>query len=324
VVTKALRVVVTALSFGLSSPEPRVMLESRGIEIVPNVKGKPFTEEEMMSLIDERVVGLIVGTDPVTRYVMERGANLKVVAKHGVGIDNIDVRAATERGIYVTTTPGANTEAVADLAFALMLSAVRRVAPADAAVRQGKWPRLLGTEVAGKALGILGLGRVGKAVANRARGFSMRVLAHDVVIDEQFCRKNGITPVGFEELLEESDIVTLHTPLTPGTRGMIGESAISRMKDGVVLVNTARGELVDLDALYKALLAGKVAAAGIDVYPKEPPDIAHPIFALENVVFTPHLGAYTREANYLMGVMAARSVIDAVEGRRPEYAVNDF
>lgn len=318
------RVVVTALSFGLSSPEPREMLESRGIEVIANPSGRPCTEKEIIELVDENVAGLIVGIDPVTRKVMEKARGLRVVAKHGVGTDNIDVRAATELRVYVTITPGANTEAVADHAFALMLAAARHIVFADREVRRGEWPRLMGTEIAGKTLGIVGLGRVGKAVARRARGFNMRVLACDVLIDEKFCRMNQVSAVGLDELLRESDIVTLHVPLTPETRHMVDRSALSRMKKGSILVNTARGELVDLDALYEALVAGHVAAAGIDVYPAEPPDVSHPVLTLENVVFTPHLGAYTREANYLMGVMAARAIIDVLEGRRPEYAVNTF
>lgn len=304
------KVLITALSFGRFAPEPRRLLEDAGFHLIWNERGRPLTEDEMV----EAVAGadaLLVGTDPVTRRVIEAAQRLKIIAKHGVGLDNVDVQAARGRGILVTTTPGANDEAVADLTFGLLLAVTRHIPRADTLVRSGGWGRLMGVEVWGKTLGIVGFGRVGQAVARRARGFDMRILAYDVVDRSDEANRIGATLVGFEDLLKESDFVTLHVPLNRSTRHLLDEAALSLMKPSCYLVNASRGGVVDEDALYRALVQGRLAGAALDVYEREPPS-GSPLLGLSNVVFTPHLGAATYESNLRMGVAAARSIIQVL------------
>ncbi|MDK2878011.1 MAG: hypothetical protein PWR06_727 [Thermoanaerobacteraceae bacterium] len=317
------KVLIASQSFGKSSNEPWDVFKNAGIDLIVNDRGKPYTEDELLKLVKD-VNGIVAGVDPITARVINAAPKLKVIAKHGVGVDNIDLNEATERRIYVTVTPGANTQAVADLTFGLILGAARKIVAADCRMRRGEWPRFVGIELWQKTIGIVGLGQIGRAVARRARGFDMRVLAYDVKPDLDFCRREDIELCGIEKLLKESDIISLHAPLNSETSHLINRETLSWVKDGVIIVNTARGELIDIDALYDALLSKKVVAAGLDVYSPEPPDITHPIFKLENVVLTPHLGAYTREANRMMGMLAAQSVVDVLNGHEPRYWINKF
>jgi D-3-phosphoglycerate dehydrogenase len=317
------KVIITATSFGKTSREPLEILNRASIEVVINKTGKPYTESELIELVKD-VDGMIVGVDPITSRVINSAPRLKVIAKHGVGIDNIDINEAIKRKIYVTITHSANTQAVADLTFALILGTARKIAEADLQLREGNWPRLIGVEVWEKTIGIIGIGQIGKAVAKRAKGFDMHILAYDIKPDLEFCLKEGIELCTLERLLSESDIISLHLPLTDETRFILNRENLAKVKDGVIIVNTARGELIDIDAIYDALVRGKVRAVGLDVFSKEPPELSHPIFKLKNVVLTPHIGSYTEEANTNMGIMSAKSIVDVFEGRTPKYWVNPF
>lgn len=279
-------------------------------------------EEELIAELSKvlPVHGIIVGVDPITRKVIESLPDLKIIAKHGVGVDNIDLVAVKERGVIVTNAPGSNSESVADLTWALILAAARQIPKADRVTRQGRWDRLVGYEIYGKTIGIIGTGQIGLAVARRARGFNMKILAYDKFPNEKAAKEIGITYVSLEQLLKEADIITVHVPLTDETRGLIGRNEFEFMKRTAIFINTSRGEIVDEEALYEALKSNRIWAAGLDVYSKEPP-IGNPLLELENVVLTPHLGAYTVEANLKMGMAAAKSIVQTFKGEDPENRV---
>ncbi len=259
----------------------------------------------------------------VTRRVLECGRDLRVVARAGVGVDNIDVEAATRAGVLVVNTPESSVRATAEHTLALLLSLCRNIPQAHASLQRGEWQReaFVGTEVYGKTLGVVGLGRIGGEVARLGRALGMRVVGFDPYVGEERAVQLGVEAVPFGRLLEESDFVTLHVPLTPQTRGMIGREELRRMKRGARLVNCARGGLVDEVALLEALEEGHLAGAALDTFADEPPRdlrlVQHP-----RVVVTPHLGASTQEAQEAIGVDVAEQVLQALEGRLPRGAVN--
>jgi glyoxylate reductase len=286
----------------------------------------PPPRAELMARVRgvEGILSLL--TDRIDSDLLEAaGAQLKVVSNHAVGYDNIDVPAATRRGIPVGNTPGILTEATADCAFALLMAAGRRIAEGDRYVRAGKWKTwgpslLLGSDFAGATLGILGFGRIGRAVARRARGFNMRV----IYFDPQAGPEPGLEAAGvdFETLLREADFVSIHTPLTAETRHMINAEAFARMKPNAVLVNTARGQVVDPQALYEALKSGQIFAAGLDVTDPEPIPLDSPLLELENCVIVPHIASASRTTREKMAVMAAENLIAGLIGERLPNCVN--
>ncbi len=266
-------------------------------------------------------------TDGIDAELIEAAPRLRVISNYAVGYDNIDVPAATARGIWVTNTPGVLTEATADFTFALLLPAARRIVEGDRETRSGGWltwePQyLLGADVHGATLGIIGMGRIGEAVARRARGFSMRVLYTDPNPRGDLESALGIEPAALDTLLGDSDFISLHAPLTPDTEHLLGPDAFAAMRRGTILVNTARGELVDEAALVAALRDGTVGAAGLDVYAEEPLPADHPLACLPNVVLAPHLGSATVGARRDMATMAAHNLVAALSGRRPAHPVN--
>ncbi len=265
-------------------------------------------------------------TDKIDGEVMDAaGAGLKVISNYAVGFDNIDVDAASARGIPVGNTPGALTDATADFAFALLMSAARRIPEGERFVRAGRWKTwgpmlLLGTDIQGATLGLVGFGRIGKAMARRASGFDMRVLYYDPNAKPDPAIKAA--PVDFETLLEESDFVSLHTPLTPDTRHLIDAEALNRMKRTAVLVNTSRGPVVDMDALYEALRDKRIFAAALDVTEPEPLPMDHPLLTLDNLVIAPHIASASHTARGNMAWMAANNLIAGLKGERLPYCVN--
>ena len=263
----------------------------------------------------------IVGLDRVTRETMEASKKLKIVSKYGIGTDNIDKEAATELGIVVTNTPGASKIAVAELAIGLMFALLRYIPLHNNWVKAGKWDHLMGTELLGKTLGVVGTGNIGREVITRARSLGMRVVAIDPMWDEEFARQHQVERVTLPELLKQADVVTLHVPVTPRTDKMLGVKELAMMKPGGVLVNTARGELVDQDALYQALSTKQLAGAALDVFPTEPPT-GSPLLELDNLIATPHTGGETLESRPRLSGMATDNVLEMLRGEWPKHVVN--
>ncbi|HVP04597.1 MAG TPA: phosphoglycerate dehydrogenase [Dehalococcoidia bacterium] len=259
----------------------------------------------------------------VTREILDASTHLQVVGRAGVGVDNIDVAAATEKGVVVVNAPTGNTTSAAEHAIALMMSLARRVPDANASLKSGKWERskFVGMEVRNKTLGVVGLGQVGSEVARRARGLEMRVIAFDPFVPEERAKMIGAELVTMDELLAQSDFITVHTTLTEGTKHLIGADEIAKTKPTVRFINTARGGIIDEAALVEALKSGRVAGAAIDVFEKEP-ITDHPLFALDNVIVTPHLGASTAEAQERVAVDVAHQVIAVLSGEPARWAVN--
>jgi D-3-phosphoglycerate dehydrogenase len=259
--------------------------------------------------------GLVVrSATKVTREIMAKGPRLKVVGRAGVGVDNIDLQAAAERGIAVLNSPAGNTVAAAELTMALILSVVRRVAEADRSIRTGKWERshLRGVQLKDRTLGLVGAGRIGSEVAMRCRAFGMKVLVYDPYLTTERADDLGLALTGLDEVLTQGDIISLHVPLTVETKHLIDEDALSRMKPGAFVVNVSRGGVIDEEALARALTGGNLAGAALDVFESEPLSLDSPLLELPNVVLTPHLGASTVEAQELVAREIAESVRDAL------------
>jgi len=279
--------------------------------------------DELKAIIGDYQALVVRSETRVTREILEAARSLQVVGRAGVGIDNIDVQAATERGVVVVNAPTGNIISAAEHALALMLALSRHIPAADASLKSGKWERgkFMGLEVRGKTLGIIGLGQVGSEVARRARGLEMRVIAYDPFVPEERARVLGVDLVPLEELLRQSDFVTIHTTLTEGTRSLIGEKQLKMMKPTARIINTARGGIIDEAALATALHEGWIAGAAVDVFSKEPVT-DHPLFSAPNIVVTPHLGASTAEAQERVAVDVAHQILDVLAGRPARYAVN--
>lgn len=314
-----MKVVSTSPTFARYSEEPIRLLEAEGIEVVripPQVEGPEFWAAV------EAADALIVAYTPINEDLLKRVPRLKIVCKHGVGVDNIDLEATRKRGVWVTNAPDGNTTAVADFTFGLMLALARRVEETSRRTKAGEWPQVVGGEVGGKTLGVVGLGRIGKEVVRRAGGFGMNILAFDPYPDHGFARENGVSFKALEELLRHSDFISLHMPLTDTTRHLIGAAELGVMKPSSCLINASRGGLVDENALYDALKEGRLAGAALDVFEHEPAR-EHSLFSLDNFIATPHAAGYTREAITNVGIACARNVSDVlVRGLRPSSVVN--
>lgn len=269
--------------------------------------------------------GLILRNMPyVGSEILNQAPKLKVIGRFGVGVDNVDLDAARERGIRVVYTPGANADAVAEHTFALLLALTKRLRFWHEALVKGeyrlRWTEQ-STEMKGKTIGIVGFGHVGKAVAERAKAFKMRIVVHDPFVSQEVISSFGAESLTLGELLRQSDFVTLHVPLTKETRGLINRERLALMKRGSFLVNTSRGEVCDLDALYEGLQKGQLAGVALDVFPNEPPDLSHPIFRHPNFLGTPHVASHTPETLNRMALVVAEQVLKVLRGEEPDFAV---
>ncbi|HSB68908.1 MAG TPA: phosphoglycerate dehydrogenase [Candidatus Methylomirabilis sp.] len=314
------RVLITSI-FLRPGDEVDRRLREAGLEPVYHPLTGRRTEEELIDLL-RGVEGVIVSMDPFTARVLATAPQLKVISRTGVGYDAVDLAAATAQGILVTTTPGVNRHAVAELAMALMLCCARRMGENLAEVRRGGWTRHEGVDLAGKTLGIVGLGTIGKEVAQRAHAFEMRILAHDLVQDLQFAEALRIGYAPLDHLLRESDFVSLHLFLTDATRHLINAERLALMKPTAFLINTARGGIVDTAALCRALQEKRIAGAALDVVEGEPLAADSPLRDLDNVYLTPHVGGATADARRHAGAMAAENLIRALRGECPQGLVN--
>jgi len=282
------------------------------------------SEEELKARIAGYDALIVRSGTKVTREVIEAGTRLKVIGRAGVGVDNIDVDSATERGIMVVNAPGANTISAAEHTIGMLLSLSRKIPAANQSLKSGEWSRkkYMGVEVNGKVLGIIGLGRVGGEVAKRAKGLGMRVVAYDPFISQEKAGELGVSLMGFSEVLSISDFITIHTPLMKDTYHLIGKDEFEKMKEGVRIINCARGGIIDENALVEAIKSGKVAGAALDVFEQEPPPMDSDLLKLDSVIVTPHLGASTEEAQRAAAIVIADEVIRALENKPVRNAVN--
>ncbi len=313
---------MTARAFNVVGAAAREILESAGCEVVvPEVFG-PYDPDDLRRKITG-IDAVLCSPDAYTREVLfsPEASDLKIISRWGVGYDSIDVPAATEAGIVIGYTPGLLDEAVADYAFALLLTAARRTAVVDADMKKGVWEIAWGWDMAGKTLGIIGCGRIGQAVARRARGFGMRLLCYDV-FENPAAKELGVEYASLETVLSESDFVTLHAALTPENHGMMGEPQFRMMKPQSLFINTARGAHVDEVALAKALNEGWIAGAAVDAYIEEPLADDHPFRSAKNLTLSPHQASSTYETGERISKKAAHAIVDLMQGKEPELVVN--
>lgn len=304
------------------SPEALEVFSARGFE--PRVR-TGSTEPELLAAVADADALVVRSATKVTRKVIEAARSLQVIGRAGVGVDNVDVEAATERGVVVMNAPSGNTTTTAELAIALLFALARNVVRGDRAVRAGEWKlrgRLLGSEIAGKTLGVIGLGRIGRVVASRGLGLAMDVIAHDPFLEGQRSPIPGVQLVALDELLARADFVTLHVPYGDATRGLLSRERLARMKPGARLINCARGGLVDEEALAEALEAGRLRGAALDVFESEPPRRDHPLLARDDVIVTPHVGASSEEAQRNVALEIAEQICDFFTEGAARNAVN--
>lgn len=308
------RVLVLARTFGKYSHEPIALLEKNGFIVEKREK----IENQGLKNFD----AIIVGVQKITRDMLEN-SSIKIIAKHGVGIDNIDLQAATEFGIPVTITPNANAVSVAELTIGLIFVLARKLVELHKTLYEKRqFISSVGIELLGKTLGVVGFGAIGREVARRAVCLGMRVLVYDPYVQEESLQQIGAEKVELDELLKQSDFVSLHVPLNESTKNLIDKNKISLMKKTAYLINTARAGVIDETALVEALKNGQIAGAALDVFEPEPLPADSPLFDCPNLILTPHVGAHTFEAILRMNMMAAESIVDFFNGKIPKYVVN--
>jgi D-3-phosphoglycerate dehydrogenase / 2-oxoglutarate reductase len=310
-------VLITTAPFAEKNREPLELLEREGYSYLVNPFGRRITEEDYLTLIPE-VDALVAGTEPITARVMAAAPRLKVISRVGIGLDNVDLIEARARGIAVSYTPDAPSPAVAELTLGLMLSLLRGIHTANPGAHAGKWQRIMGRRLAQVTVGIIGVGRIGGRVVNLLRSFGGRMLAHDIAPDRSI---EGVEWVGLPELLAQADVISIHVPLTAHTLGLIGEAELAAMKRDAVLINTARGGIVDEAALAGALRARRIAGAAIDVFRVEP--YSGELCGLDNCLLTSHMGSMSEDCRYTMEREAVTNAIRFLKGEPLEQLVPD-
>jgi D-3-phosphoglycerate dehydrogenase len=314
------KVLITAGSVK-GAPAALAYLEDAGCTVALATTSLPLDEQWLIEQVRD-VDALVFAMEPVTSRLLDAAPRLRIIARPGVGYDTVDIAAATRNGVAVTVATGTNDQSVADFTMGLLLVATRGIVTAARSVQEKRWDRATGTEVWNKTLAIVGLGRIGKAVAKRARGFDMRVLAVTRTRDEPFAKDHAIVYVTLEEALREADFVSLHAPLTPETENLVNERTIARMKRGAYLVNTSRGGLVDEHALANAVRTGHLAGAAVDVLRVQGANSPSPLIGVPGIVVTPHMATFSRESMERVAMSVAKSVVAALRGERPEGVVN--
>ena len=310
------KILITPKSFYKYQQKPLEMLKAAGYDPIVNTTGQTYSEEEMVEFVKGSIAGIIVGVDPLPAAVLNHSSHLRAISKYGVGMDNIDLERAKELSIGVKNAVGANSISVAELAIGLMFECSRKLSHHINEVKNTGWDRLLGFELTGKRLAVIGGGQIGKEVAKRAKGLQMEVSIYDPYFkDISFLQEYDVELAEeLATLLELADVISLHLPVTNDTKHLIGKQMLARMKPHAILINTARGELVDEGALYEALSAGHIGAAAQDVYSKEPPEQGDRLIALPNFILTPHLGAFTEEAIERMAVRSTENLLELLKG----------
>ena len=301
------KIVISTSSFGVDSNPPLQLLLKAGMHIASNSFGRKLTEEEVAKLLGEDTVGMIAGIEPLTEHVFASSSNLRVVSRCGAGLDSVDLVAAKRHNIAVTNTPEAPSQAVAELTLGLILSALRRICQTDRQLRAGEWPRMQGQLLAAQVVGIIGLGHIGRRVAGLCQSFGAEVVSHDPHIDQS---PDGVTLLPLEKLLAESDIISLHLPYSTASHHLLDAESFARMKTGAIVINAARGGLVDEFALEEALNSGKLGMAALDVFEQEP--YLGPLLKCNNIILTSHIGSLAREARQRMEIEAAENLLQGL------------
>ncbi|MFS2187004.1 phosphoglycerate dehydrogenase [Mucilaginibacter sp. Mucisp84] len=305
-----MKILTSPSSFGQVGNEPVELLVQNGYEVINNPYGRKLTEDEVIEIAKD-CVGIVAGVEPLTARVMDALPNLKCISRVGIGMDSVDLKYASEKGIIVTNTPDGPTRAVAELTLAMTLSLLRKIPQAHADLRNKVWKKQVGNLFLNKVVGVVGLGRIGKLVSQLFRGIGNPVIGYDPYADAAWATDNGVELVDFNTLLTKADIVTIHVPGNEDGSVVIGTKQIDLMKTGGFLINISRGGIVDEDALYNALSTNKLTGAAIDVFSAEP--YAGPLCDLDNVVLTPHLGSYAEEGKLLMEIDAVKNLINALK-----------
>lgn len=304
------KILTSPSSMGEVGPQPFDILKENGFEIINNPYGRKLTEDEVIELA-QGCVGIVAGVEPLTPRVMDALPDLKCISRVGVGMDNVDIEYAKQKGIMVVNTPDGPTRGVAELTLGMTLSLLRRIPQADAAIKNKQWKKQIGNLIYEKQVGVIGLGRIGKMVAGLFRGIGNPVIGFDLYPDEQWATENSVNLNSFENVLKMADIITLHIPGNKDKSPVIGRKELSMMKKGAFIINISRGGVVDEEALYDALKNGHLAGAAIDVFTKEPYNGS--LCDLDNVVLTPHLGSYAREGKLQMEIDAVLNLINVLK-----------
>lgn len=307
-----MKVLITSNSFGKFDPKPKAFMESLGWEVVGNRYHHIMNEEEMMGEV-AGVDAIILGSDIVSKKVLDKADSLKIISRYGVGIDNIDLEECEKRGIKVTVTRNCNTEAVADYTVGLMLATTRHICNVDKNLKAGVWQKETGLDLCHKTVGVVGLGAIGRQVIKRLKGFDCKILGYDKLLDENYCKENDITVMEPEEIFKQADVITLHVPGNPDGTPMIGEKELASMNENTILINTARGSLIDEKALIEALKGHRIYGYGTDVPSGEADEIEaikKRFEGLDNVVLSPHTAAVTVEAVNKMTNIAVDHILE--------------
>ena len=307
------KILTSPSSMGEISPQPFTILEQNGYEVVNNPYGRKLTEDEVIELAKD-CIGIVAGVEPLTAHVMDALPHLKCISRVGVGMDNVDLEYAKSKNIVVVNTPDGPTRAVAELTLAMTLSLLRRIPQADAALKNRQWKKQTGNLIFGKQIGIVGLGRIGRLVAELFRGIGNPVIGFDPYADSQWAKEKGVTLGSFDGVLSNADILTLHIPANKDKSPVVGEQEIAQMKAGSFIINLSRGGVVDEKALYQALKTGKLSGAAMDVFTEEPYN--GPLCELDNIVLTPHIGSYAKEGKLQMEIDAVNNLINVLKNEK--------
>ena len=309
-----MKVIISSRSFGKINTDAIDLLKNAGLETVINPYGRKLSEDEILNLIDDNVVGIIAGTEKITGNIMTKAPGLKVISRYGVGLDNVDITKAEEKGILVYNTPDTPALAVAELTLSLILNLLRKISKLDRNIRSDKWKAEMGNLLTGKTVGIVGLGRIGKSITEFLQPFNVKILVCEINPDKNYISKYDLELVKIDDLLAKSDIVTLHLPSVKETNNIIGKKELKIMKENAILINTARGTLVDEEALFNAIKNKKITGAAIDAFKDEP--YKGDLIKLDNVILTPHIGTATIETRIDMEREAATKLIKGLKQKR--------
>lgn len=314
-------VLVTPTSYGRNDPALKMDLEKTVKKVIYNTTGKPIPADDLSELLMD-IDGFIAGLDEINQAALANADRLQVIARYGVGFDNVDLKACDEKGIIVTNTPGANSGSVAELAVGLILCLMRQIPSALSATRDSQWPRLHGRSLMNKTVGLIGFGNIGQNVAARLAPFGCHLLAYDPYGNPDTAKDFKTKLCELDDLLSNSDVVSLHLPALPATINLVNSEFLHKMKQGAFLVNTARGELVVEEDLLAVLDADHLSGAALDVFHQQPPDPGNPLISHPKVIVTPHMGAHADDATNQMGWMALRECLAVLEGKLPLYPIN--